>query len=54
MLIFLALFCSFFKTLEVNANPTYCTDCLESTKITGITGSCTQETKDALMATKQH
>ena len=39
-------------TIEVNANPTSCYYCLQSTRITGITGSCSQETKDALMATK--
>ena len=39
-------------TIEVNANPTSYDDCLGSTQITGITGSCSQETKDALMATK--
>ena len=39
-------------TIEVNANP-YCYDeCLKSTQITGIIGSCSQETKDGLMATK--
>ena len=40
------------STIEVNANPSSCTNCLKSTQITGITGSCTQTTKDALMATK--
>lgn len=39
-------------TIEVNANPGSYTDCLKSTQITGIIGSCSQETKDALMATK--
>ena len=39
-------------TIEVNANPTSYTRCLKSTQITGITGSCSQATKDALMATK--
>lgn len=39
-------------TIEVNANPTSYTNCLKSTQITGITGSCSQATKDALMATK--
>lgn len=39
-------------TIEVNANPTSHTQCLKSTQITGITGSCSQATKDALMATK--
>ena len=39
-------------TIEVNANPTSYSDCLKFTRITGITGSCSQETKDALMATK--
>lgn len=39
-------------TIEVNANPTSYDRCLQSTQITGITGSCSQETKDALMATK--
>ena len=39
-------------TIEVNANPTSYRYCLESTQITGITGSCSQETKNNLMATK--
>lgn len=39
-------------TIEVNANPTFYDYCLKSTKITGITGSCSQETKYVLMATK--
>ena len=39
-------------TIEFNANPTYYDDCLKDTQITGITGSCSQETKDALLATK--
>ena len=39
-------------TIEVNANPTNYSDCLKHTQITSITGSCTQATKDALMATK--
>ena len=39
-------------TIEVNANPSRYTECLKNTQITGITGSCSQETKDALMATK--
>ena len=39
-------------TIEVNANPSYYTNCLKSTRITGITGSCSQETKDALITTK--
>lgn len=39
-------------TIEVNANPTSYSDCLYSTQITNITGSCSQATKDALMATK--
>ena len=39
-------------TIEVNANPTDYDRCLYSTQITGITGSCSQATKDALIATK--
>ena len=39
-------------TIEVNANPTNYSDCLKHTQITSITGSCTQATKDALIATK--
>ena len=39
-------------TIEVNANPTSYGKCLKSTRITGITGSCSQATKDALMKTK--
>lgn len=39
-------------TIEVNANPTYYDYCLKSTKITSITGSCSQETKNNLMSTK--
>ena len=39
-------------TIEINANPTEYDKCLEDTQITGITGSCSQATKDALMATK--
>ena len=38
-------------TIEVNANPSFYSDCLTSTHITGITGSCSQTTKDALLAT---
>ena len=40
------------STIEVNANPTSYDSCLNGTEITGITGSCSQATKDALMATK--
>ena len=39
-------------TIEVNANPTECYECFKNTQITGITGSCSQATKDALIATK--
>lgn len=39
-------------TIEVNANPTSYSGCLSSTQITGITGSCTQTTKNSLMRTK--
>ena len=39
-------------TIEINANPTEYDKCLEDTQITGITGSCSQATKDALMETK--
>ena len=39
-------------TIEVNTNPNYYDDCLKNTQITAVTGSCSQETKDALMATK--
>ena len=39
-------------TIEINANPTNYSNCLKYTQITSITGSCSQETKDALMATK--
>ena len=39
-------------TIEVNANPTFYDDCFLGTSITDITGSCSQETKNALMATK--
>ena len=39
-------------TIEVNANPTSYSNCLKSTQITGITGSCSQTTKDRLMQTK--
>lgn len=38
--------------IEINANPTSCNSCLKSTQITGITGSCSQTTKDRLLATK--
>ena len=38
-------------TIEVNANPSFYSDCLTSTHITGITGSCSQTTKDAVLAT---
>ncbi|MEE0993068.1 MAG: leucine-rich repeat protein [Bacteroidales bacterium] len=39
-------------SLEVNAEPYSYENCLNSTQITSITGSCSQETKDALLATK--
>ena len=39
-------------TIEVNANPTDYDRCLYSTQITGITGSCSQATKNNLMSTK--
>lgn len=39
-------------TIEVNANPTSYNSCFSGTQITGVTGSCSQETKDALMTTK--
>ena len=39
-------------TIEVNANPTSYDGCLSRTRITGITGSCSQTTKDRLMSTK--
>lgn len=39
-------------TIEINANPPSYGFCLKSTQINGITGSCSQATKDALMATK--
>ena len=39
-------------TIKVNANPGAYGSCLKSTQITGITGSCTQATIDALIATK--
>ena len=39
-------------TIEINTNPTSYYDCLKDTQITGITGSCSQATKDALLATK--
>ena len=39
-------------TIEVNANPTECYECFKNTQITGITGSCTQTTKNNLMKTK--
>ena len=40
-------------TIEVNANPTECYECFKNTQITGITGSCTQTTKNNLMKTKK-
>ena len=39
-------------SLECNANPKYYNECLKGTQITSITGSCSQATKDALLATK--
>ena len=39
-------------TIEINTNPTSYKYCLQSTQITGITGSCSQATKGALLATK--
>ena len=38
-------------TIEINANPTAYYYFLYNTHITGITGSCSQETKDTLMTT---
>lgn len=39
-------------SIEVNTNPTSYSGCLKNTKITTITGSCSQATKDALLKTK--
>lgn len=40
------------SSIEVNANPVSYAYCLKNTKVSKITGSCSQETKDALLATK--
>ena len=39
-------------TIEVNANPDSSVYCLVETKVSDIYGACSQETKDALKATK--